>query len=293
MAVSRRTRRHRQNGPTPAALAATQIEKVKDNLYVITGSSPAPRESFSGGNTAVFITADGVVVVDTKLAGWGQAILDKIRTVTDKPVTTHHQHAHARRPHRQQRVLRHDRRHRRQENTKANMEKMPTPSSGDKAQFLPKRTFKDTMTLMSGTRSDRSLLLRAGPHERRRVGGVPRAARAAVGRHVRGEGPATRRLEQRRQHRRLSRYPVEGHRGAGQERRHRDRWTPARRHAKGPAGIRGLQPRLLELGEKRDEGRQDRRSGGRQYRTPAKYRGYAEPQAMRLKANVQAAYDGK
>ena len=30
-----------------------------------------------------------------------------------------------------------------------------------------------------------------------------------------------------------------------------------------------------------------------EYRTPAKYRGYAEPQAMRLKANVQAAYDGK
>ena len=55
-----------------------QIEKVKDNLYVIKGG---------GGNTAAFITADGVVVVDTKLAGWGQAILDKIKTVTHKPVT--------------------------------------------------------------------------------------------------------------------------------------------------------------------------------------------------------------
>ena len=30
-----------------------------------------------------------------------------------------------------------------------------------------------------------------------------------------------------------------------------------------------------------------------EYKTPAKYRGYAEPQAMRLKANVQAVYDGK
>jgi len=56
--------------PTPA-LAATQIEKVKDNLYMITGADPTNRESFSGGNTGVFITANGVVVVDTKLAGWG------------------------------------------------------------------------------------------------------------------------------------------------------------------------------------------------------------------------------
>ena len=58
-------------GPTPAALAATKIEKVKDNLYIITGSAPVPRDAFSGGNTAVFITDTGVVVVDTKLAGWG------------------------------------------------------------------------------------------------------------------------------------------------------------------------------------------------------------------------------
>jgi hypothetical protein len=45
------------------------IQKVKDNLYMITEG---------GGNTAAFITDRGVVVVDTKLAGWGQAILDKI-----------------------------------------------------------------------------------------------------------------------------------------------------------------------------------------------------------------------
>jgi hypothetical protein len=45
-------------GPSAAALQATKIEKVKDNLYIITGSSdPA---AFSGGNTAVFITDAGV-----------------------------------------------------------------------------------------------------------------------------------------------------------------------------------------------------------------------------------------
>src|SRR5947208_2968461 len=64
-------------GRGPQGPPVAQIEKVKDNLYEIMGG---------GGNTAAFITEKGVVVVDTKLAGWGQAILDKIKTVTDKPV---------------------------------------------------------------------------------------------------------------------------------------------------------------------------------------------------------------
>ncbi len=55
------------------------VEKVKDNLYVLRGG---------GGNTAAFITADGVVIVDTKNPGWGKPLLDKIKTLTDKPVTT-------------------------------------------------------------------------------------------------------------------------------------------------------------------------------------------------------------
>ena len=55
------------------------VEKVKDNLYVLRGG---------GGNTAAFITADGVVIVDTKMTGWGKPLLEKIKTLTDKPVTT-------------------------------------------------------------------------------------------------------------------------------------------------------------------------------------------------------------
>ena len=54
------------------------IQKVKDNLYMIVGN---------GGNTAAFVTDTGVVVVDTKNPGNGQAILDKIKSVTPKPVT--------------------------------------------------------------------------------------------------------------------------------------------------------------------------------------------------------------
>ena len=70
-------------GPSPAALAATKIEKVKDNLYVISGSGVADQNAFSGGNTAVFVTDSGVVVVDTKLPGWGPTLLEQIKTVTN------------------------------------------------------------------------------------------------------------------------------------------------------------------------------------------------------------------
>jgi len=60
-----------------------EVEKLADNLYVLKALS-----SGGGGNTSVFITATGVVVVDTKNPGWGQPLLDAIRQLTDKPVTT-------------------------------------------------------------------------------------------------------------------------------------------------------------------------------------------------------------
>jgi cyclase len=136
-------------GPTPAALAATKIEKVKDNLYVITGSAPGAPGAFSGGNTAVLVTDTGVVVVDTKLAGWGQVILDLIKTVTNKPVITlinthtHGDHTGSNEAFgtNVESVV--------QENTKANMEKMDA-FKGDKAKFLPKKTYKDKMTVLAG-----------------------------------------------------------------------------------------------------------------------------------------------
>ena len=54
------------------------IEKVGTNLYKIFGQ---------GGNTTVFVRSDGVTLVDTKLPGNGQKILDEVRKVTDKPIT--------------------------------------------------------------------------------------------------------------------------------------------------------------------------------------------------------------
>ena len=41
-----------------------------------------------GGNTGVFVTTDGVVVIDTKNPGWGAPILEQIGELTDNPVTT-------------------------------------------------------------------------------------------------------------------------------------------------------------------------------------------------------------
>jgi glyoxylase-like metal-dependent hydrolase (beta-lactamase superfamily II) len=50
-----------------------------DILYVLIGG---------GGNTLALMRDDGVVVVDTKLPGWGAAIREAIEAATDRPVVT-------------------------------------------------------------------------------------------------------------------------------------------------------------------------------------------------------------
>ena len=125
------------------------LEKVKDNFYIIGASSPVDRGQFTGGNVGVFVTDGGVIVVDTKLAGYGPDIIAKIKAVTSKPITTiinthtHGDHTGSNEffPASVEVVA--------QENTKANMEKMDA-FKGDKAQFLPDKTFKDKLTLFSG-----------------------------------------------------------------------------------------------------------------------------------------------
>ena len=116
------------------------VEKVKDNLFVLRGG---------GGNTAVFVMANGVAVVDAKNPGWGRPILDKIKELTPKPVTllinthTHGDHVsgNVEFPASVDVVV--------QENTKTNMEKMPIFKEHDNA-GMAKRTFKDRMTIGKG-----------------------------------------------------------------------------------------------------------------------------------------------
>ena len=56
-----------------------EVDQLHDNLYVLRGG---------GGNSTAFITTDGVVLVDTKVAGWGQPLIDAIGELTSNPVTT-------------------------------------------------------------------------------------------------------------------------------------------------------------------------------------------------------------
>jgi len=128
-------------GRGPAFPPVSAPQKVAENLYMIPGQ---------GGNTAAFITSGGVVIVDTKLANNGQAILDQLKTVTDKPVThiinthTHGDHTGSNDffPASVDIVT--------QENTAANMKKMPAFQDESKKHGLPDRTFKDKMTLLTG-----------------------------------------------------------------------------------------------------------------------------------------------
>jgi cyclase len=131
-----------------------EVEKLKDNLFVLKGG---------GGNTAVFVMANGVTVVDTKNPGWGQPILDKIKELTSKPVVriinthTHGDHVsgNVEFPATVDIVV--------QEKTKENMARMvgatgipqpnpPPPNifTANGGKGLPKRTFKDRMTIGSG-----------------------------------------------------------------------------------------------------------------------------------------------
>ena len=76
------------------------IQPVTENLYVIPGSDrntyaigdyvpdDSVRTRTTGGNTAVWVTAQGVVLVDTMNPGSGAEILAQVRSVTDKPITT-------------------------------------------------------------------------------------------------------------------------------------------------------------------------------------------------------------
>jgi glyoxylase-like metal-dependent hydrolase (beta-lactamase superfamily II) len=143
-------------GGGQAAPKVVEVDKLKDNLYMLRGNG-------GGGNTAVFVMTDGVTVVDTKNPGWGQPILDKIKTLTDKPIVriinthTHGDHVsgNVEFPATVEVVT--------QENTAKNMQEMrgatgvAPPAGGavnifkqNNGKGLPKKTFKDKMKIGSG-----------------------------------------------------------------------------------------------------------------------------------------------
>src|ERR1044071_1435054 len=142
-------------GGQAAAPRVVEVEKLKDNLYMMKGG---------GGNSAVFIMTDGVTVVDTKNPGWGQPLLEKIKSATDKPIVriinthTHGDHVSGNGDFPATvDVVTH-------ENTKKNMAAMrpaafaappaggPPPNifTQNNGKGMAKRTFKDKMTIGKG-----------------------------------------------------------------------------------------------------------------------------------------------
>jgi glyoxylase-like metal-dependent hydrolase (beta-lactamase superfamily II) len=74
----------------PAQPPQLTVNKVKDDLFEIEGD---------GGNVAVLVTNEGVILVDDKYDQDHDAIVAKVKSVTDQPVryilTTHHHGDHS------------------------------------------------------------------------------------------------------------------------------------------------------------------------------------------------------
>ena len=110
----------------------------------------------------MFIGTDGVVVVDTKNPGWGQPILEKIKSLTNKPITTiinththgDHVSGNVEFPTTVEVIT--------QENTKINMQEMRGPTGiaqqgpptnifkENNGRGMPKKTFKDKTSIGKG-----------------------------------------------------------------------------------------------------------------------------------------------
>jgi len=149
----------RQLPPTPApSVKGLVADKVRDNLYVIRGSDP---KGFVGGNTAVFIQATGVTLVDSKVPGWGQPLIEKVKELTDKPIRTlinthtHFDHTGGNPdfPATVEVVTHENTARYMKENNPVSGLKLDVPDifkdSGGRG--LPKRTFRDRLTLGAGS----------------------------------------------------------------------------------------------------------------------------------------------
>ena len=123
-----------------ARIVKIQTLNVRDILYILTGG---------GGNTLALMRDDGVVLIDTKLPGWGRPLLEAIQSVTDKPVTMIiNTHSHA--DHTggnvdfatATQIVAH-------EKTKTAMQKLDA-FKGPNAKFLPNKTFTDRLSFLDG-----------------------------------------------------------------------------------------------------------------------------------------------
>lgn len=132
------------------------IKRVSEQLYVLI-NDPMSNAMETGGNTAVWVMDSGVLLVDTKIAGYGQSIIDHVAKITHLPVTTivnthtHYDHSgtNVEFPDTVDFVV--------HENTLAQMSRETCASvtncdafKGEGARYLPKTTYSDRHTLFSG-----------------------------------------------------------------------------------------------------------------------------------------------
>jgi len=129
----------RQSVGRAADAKVGHLQKLKQNLYVLSGG---------GGNSAIFLTDLGVVVVDTKAGGWGESIVDNVKAITGKKIITIiNTHAHPDHTGNNDffgtavEIVAH-------ENTRSNMER--SGAFADRVNSLPKLMFKQRMPLGAG-----------------------------------------------------------------------------------------------------------------------------------------------
>jgi len=120
------------------------IQKIKDDLYVI-----AVSKGVGGGNVAVYVTGDGVILVDDMFDRNYGEILAKVKSVTDQPVryvlNTHQHDDHAggnARMMASAEVIAH-------RNVRANMIRLNQPGA-------PRVTFTDEMAVFLGGKEVRA-----------------------------------------------------------------------------------------------------------------------------------------
>ena len=267
-------------GGQPQGPPVVEVEKLKDNLFVLKGG---------GGNTAVFVMTNGVAVVDAKNPGWGAPILAKIKELTPKPVTTLiNTHTHGDHvsgnvdfPATVDVVV--------QENTKTNMEKMEIFKQNAN-RGMAKRTFKERMTI--GTGADQIELMYFG---RAHTNGdawvvfpslrVAHAGDAFSGKNI----------------------PIIDANNGGSGVEYPETLSKAHASIKNVDMIitgHSTQMTMNDLKEYADFNRdflnavREAKKSGKSvddlagsWKVPAQYKGYGDPQAARLKTNVQNVYN--
>src|ERR1700693_5686662 len=75
-----------QNQPPPPG-PPPQLVKVKDDLYIVQNQANNLADLIGyGGNAGVFLTDDGVILIDSKSDREHDDLVAKVKSLTDKPI---------------------------------------------------------------------------------------------------------------------------------------------------------------------------------------------------------------